>query len=67
MGKLFTTLVANMMDRDAEARNLLGQMQHGFRKGWRSTDALFMLTQIIEMGNKAKKGIGLAFLGLRKA
>ncbi len=46
---------------------MLGQMQHRFRKGWRSSDALFTITQIIEMRNKAKKGMGLAFLDLRKA
>ena len=67
VGKLFTKIIANRLEGDIEERGLLGKTQYGFRKGKRATDAIFMLTQVIEQKKKRGKKLGLAFLDIRKA
>jgi hypothetical protein len=42
-------------------------MQFGFRRGKSCIDATFVLTQLIEQQKKRGKGVGLAFLDIRKA
>ena len=67
VGKLFTRILANRLESDVEQRGLLGNIQYGFRKGKRSTDAVFILSQIIEQRRKAGKKLAVAFLDVRKA
>jgi hypothetical protein len=71
IGKLFARIIGKRMEEDVELRGLLGQMQHGFRKGWRATDAVFTLLQVIEMAKKSHRTkdrhLCMAFLDLRKA
>ena len=48
VGKLFTRIIGMRMEQDVEERGLLGEIQHAFRRGRRGTDALFVLTHIME-------------------
>jgi hypothetical protein len=67
VGKLFTRILTRRMEQDVEERGLLGKIQHGFRKGWRSTDAAFTLTHIINKYQREKGKLAIAFLDLKKA
>ncbi len=71
IGKLLTKLICHRLTNDVEIRNLLGNIQHGFRKGWRTADALYILTQIIDTRKierePTRKRLAGAFLDLKKA
>ncbi len=67
VGKLFTRIMTARVEKDVEQRNVLGRTQHGFRKGWRGTDAIFTLLHIIEKYDRGMAKLALAFLDLRKA
>ncbi len=67
VGKLFTRVITGRLEKDVEQRELLGDIQFGFRKDKRTTDALFILSQIIERQKRKGKKIALAFLDIRKA
>ena len=57
MSKVFTNIIRERLEEDVEIRKLLGQMQHGFRKGYRCMDALFILTHLIESQKKKRKNM----------
>ena len=67
VGKLFTRVLAHRLEKDVDNQNLLREIQFGFRKNKRTTDALFILTQLIERPKKHDKKIALAFLDIKKA
>ena len=50
-----------------KTRKLLGDIQFGFRKDKRTTDAMFVLSQLIESQKRKGKKIALAFLDIKKA
>ena len=52
--KIFTKLLGKRLEKDVEERKILGNIQHGFRRGWRCTDALHTLTQIMQHRKKAR-------------
>ena len=66
-GKILTRLIGRRLEDDVEVRNLLGWMQYGFRRKWRSTDAIFTVTSIIEKYKREKRRLSVAFLDVRKA
>jgi hypothetical protein len=67
MGKLFTRVTASRVEGDAEGRGLLGQIQHGFRKGKSTEDAIYVLTQAVEYQKRKGRKVALAFLDVKKA
>ena len=67
VGKLYTRLLGRRLEADVEERNLLGDIQFGFRRDKRTTDAIFILTQIIEHRRKKGKKTALAFFGYQKS
>ena len=67
VGKLFVKILGARLDRDVEQRDLLGDVQFGFRKGKRTTDALFILSALLEKQKKSGKKIAMAFLDIKKA
>lgn len=67
MGKLFWKILHNRLSKLVEDREILGQIQFGFRKNKRGTDSIVILTQIMEYLKKKKKKGYLAFIDLRKA
>ena len=64
--RVFTTLLHRRMDSVAENNNILGPLQHGFRRNKRTTDSLFILNQILEKSKKGSSRI-LTVIDLRKA
>ena len=52
VGKVYAKILR--VEADARKRKLLGQMQHGFRWGWRGMDAVYILNHIME---KTEAGI----------
>ncbi len=66
IGKLFTKLIAARLEQDVELRRILGLIQHGFRKGMQSTDALYILNRILGKHGQ-RDGLYMAFLDIRKA
>ena len=67
IGKCFTTIIYNRLEKEVEKRDLLGQIQNAFRKGKRGSDCIWMQTQIIESRKVLKKKFFIAFIDLRKA
>ena len=48
VGKLFGKIMNSRLVKEVEENNILGDIQFGFRKDKRTTDAIFILTQMIE-------------------
>ena len=67
MGKVFTRMTASRLEKDVEKRDLLGQIQHGFRKGKSTGDAIYILTQAVEFVKRKGGKVALAFLDVKKA
>ena len=44
VGKLFTKIITKRPEQDVEIRGLLGNIQHRFQKGWRSSDEAYSFT-----------------------
>ncbi len=66
IGKLFTKLLGARLEADVELKQLLGKIQHGFRRGFQCADALYILNRIMaEHGQRP--GLAMAFLDIRKA
>ncbi len=66
IGKLFTKLLGSRLEADVELRGILGKIQHGFRKGMQSADALYILNRILAQHGQGP-GLAMAFLDIRKA
>ena len=67
VGKLYTKLLGRRLEEDVEKKGMLGEIQFGFRKGRRTTDAIYILSQIIENRKRNGKKTALAFLDVKKA
>ncbi len=65
--KLFTRMLTIMLKLDVEERGILGKMQNRFRKGWRSTEAAFTLTHLINKYKMEGKRLAVTILDLKKA
>ncbi len=48
MCKIFTRIIRTSVQKVAEERGILGEMQNGFRKGRSTNDNLFVLSQLME-------------------
>ena len=49
VGKLFTRIISNRLTKYAEEYNLLNDCQAGFRKGYSTTDNLFIINSLIDI------------------
>ena len=47
IGKIFTQVLSNRISLWAENHNILCEAQFGFRKGRRTTDPIFILSQAV--------------------
>ena len=61
VGKVFTKIIANRLQEDVEDRELLGQSQFGFRKNKSTSDAIFVLTQLLEIYKNRGGKLGSPF------
>ena len=68
LGKLFTSIIQKKLNYFLEINNLISVNQGGFRKGYRTTDHIFILKTLI---NKyiynCKKKLFVCFVDFRKA
>ncbi len=66
IGKLFTKLIAARLQEDVELKRILRKIQHGFRRGIQSADALYIINRILAQHGH-RQGLAMAFLDIRKA
>ena len=69
LGKLFTSVINNRLNKYADKIHLINENQAGFRKKYSTTDHIFLLKNIIDLHLKQKRGKKLycAFIDYRKA
>ena len=67
VGKLFTSILSNRLYTYVESNNVFTNTQAGFRKGYSTTDNIFILYSLIEMLNYRKKKLFCAFIDLKQA
>lgn len=67
ISKVFARVLGERLTTVVEDRNMLGEMQGGFRKGRNTIDNVFILTTMIERAQRQRRSLYLAFVDLRKA
>ncbi len=67
VGKVLLKILEKRMTLDVEERGVLGEMQHGFRRGFQTLDALYVLTDTV--ARRKVKGLrtAAAFIDIKKA
>ncbi|KAH7952920.1 hypothetical protein HPB49_002620 [Dermacentor silvarum] len=65
--KLFSATLNRRLQKICESNNIFPESQNGFRPNRRTSDHIFTLTQALEMKNKEKSTLYLAFLDMEKA
>ena len=66
-GKFFLKLVARRLSADCEAKGLLPEEQCGFRPDRSTTDMMFVVRRLRELGRKAGVSLFMCFIDLQKA
>ena len=66
-GKVLLKIVATRLSAYCEARNLLPEEQCGFRPHHSTTDMMFAVRRLQELGRKARVPLFLCFIDLQKA
>ena len=66
-GKVLLKIVATRLSVYCEARNLLPEEQFGFRPHRSTTDIMFAVGRLQELGRKARVSLFLCFIDLQKA
>ena len=66
-GKVLLKIVATRLSAYCEARNLLPKEQCGFRPHHLTTDMMFVVRRLQELGRKARVPLFLYFIDLQKA
>ena len=66
VGKRFAKVVKTRLEASVEERGILGRMQHGFRCGVGSMDAIFVMNQILDVYS-SRQPLYIAFLDIQKA
>ena len=66
-GKVLLKIVATRLSAYCEARNLLPEEQCGFRPHRSTTDMMFAVRRLEELGRKARAPLFLCFIDLQKA
>ena len=64
---LYTKLLNERLTTVVEQHRLLGEIQHGFRKGRSGSDCGFVLNSVLWKSKATKKLVHLAFIDLQKA
>ena len=67
IGKLFTQVLSKRISLWAENHDILCEAQYGFRKGRRTTDPIFILSQVVLCAHKKNKPVFTCFVDLAKA
>ena len=67
LGKIYASILNEIISEWAEKENILSDEQNGFRKNRQGVDNIFILQQIIENANKNGEVIYMAVLDIEKA
>ena len=67
IGKLFTMLINERLQKFIDTNNLLSENQAGFRKGYCTVDHIFLFKHIIELFRLKKQKLFCAFIDYQKA
>ena len=67
LGKLFTTIINNRLNKVAEEANLLTDTQAVFRKGFSTIDNIFIINSLIEIFKSSHKKLYCAFIDFKQA
>lgn len=67
LGKLFTSILQNRLNKFIEQHNIFNPEQFGFRPNARTTDSLFILRQLLHKYTKQHKKLYVGFIDYEKA
>ena len=67
VGKLFTQIISNRLTKYAEEYNLLNDCQASFRKGYSTTDNLFIINSLIDIMKSNRQKLYCAFIDFKQA
>ena len=67
LGKLFTSMLNNRLTEFLDKNDSLSENQAGFRKGYGTTDHIFVLNSLIEIMQKSEKKLFCAFIDFSQA
>lgn len=67
LGKLFTAILNDRLQKYADDHDLINTCQAGFRKGHSTTDNIFILHTLIDLVCKSKRSLFCAFIDLKQA
>ena len=67
LGKLFTSILNTRLHKYVESNNIIHDYQSGFRKGFSTTDNMFLLHSLIQLAFKSKQKLFCAFIDLKQA
>ena len=65
--KIFTTAIGRHLELWRESEDVLSKNQFGFRQGHRTTDAIFILSTLIEKFKATHKPLVFCFVDTKKA
>ena len=67
LGKLFTSILNERLQKYADEHDLINDCQAGFRKGYSTVDNTFILHSLIELVCKSKRKLYCAFIDVKQA
>ena len=67
LGKLFTSILNNRLNKFAEKYEIICHNQAGFRRGLSTSDNLFVLQSLFEMSKSTKSKLFCAFIDFKQA
>lgn len=67
LGKLFTSVINNRLTKFSDEIHLISDAQAGFRKGYSTTDNIFILNALVSLYLSFGKKLYCAFVDFRKA
>ena len=67
LGKLFTSIINNRLNKFAEDYNVINPSQAGFRKGFSTVDNIFIIQSLIEISKISKNKLFCAFIDFKQA
>ena len=65
LGKLFTSILNTRFNKYTEANHIILDNQAGFRKGFSTTDNMFILHILIQLAFQSKRKLFCAFIDLK--
>ena len=67
LGKVFTQILNNRIQKYADEKDIINECQSGFRKKRSTADNMFILHNLIELVCKGKRSVYCSFIDLKQA